>query len=448
MMYLLALAASTVLGYLCVVRLRRTAQLSGTLVWIFAVCLGLGLSGIAVFILHLVAGWHAAWTPIAVVMAAISLMLICPSRVPIEPFHIRGGGASIILLFIIGIFMLCEANYYPLGGWDAWSCWNLKAKFIYLGRESWKDIFDPILWRSNTQYPLLLPCITVWFWDWIGQAPQWVPMLNSALFTVLSAGILLFTLKKIVTGTILLENSRKIVPVTIFQKLAGKLCLSQFFPLVLTAAVFLVPFNVTLGASQYNDVVVGMFLIAAFSCLLLDEFLLCGVFLGLLSFTKTEGMAAALILAAIIVWKMPKARRAFLVSFLAALLPTLIFQLTMAPHNEAFVNGLLSTLKPSTLERLQMVLVYPLFEIIHMKWNGIWIWLILSAAVTWRHAFTGRQGMFALFAGTYLIVLLAYYQINTFFDIRWWMDNTLSRLLYALLPAIALWVGISLNAKK
>ena len=82
----------------------------------------------------------------------------------------------------------------PSGGWDAWSCWNLKAKFIFLGHENWKDVLAPGLWRSNTHYPLLWPLINVWFWDLGGHFDQAVPMLNSIVFALLTAGILLFGL--------------------------------------------------------------------------------------------------------------------------------------------------------------------------------------------------------------------------------------------------------------
>ncbi len=72
---------------------------------------------------------------------------------------------DLLTLGILAIPLAISAHYYPLGGWDAWSCWSLKAKFIFLGQENWKDLLAPGLWRSNTHYPLLWPLINVWFWD-------------------------------------------------------------------------------------------------------------------------------------------------------------------------------------------------------------------------------------------------------------------------------------------
>ena len=45
----------------------------------------------------------------------------------------------------------------------------------------------------------------------------------------------------------------------------------------------------------------------------------------------------------------------------------------MAPKNEAFINGLISTDKPTNWARLSVILVYPWFEFISGKWNGFWL---------------------------------------------------------------------------
>ena len=60
----------------------------------------------------------------------------------------------------------------------------------------------PGLWRSNTHYPLLWPLINVWFWDLGGRFDQTVPMLNSIVFALLTAGILLFGLLEL-TGHVM-----------------------------------------------------------------------------------------------------------------------------------------------------------------------------------------------------------------------------------------------------
>ena len=417
MMYTIALILSTVMGYLAL-RLIARERLDTVLSWLLGAALGFGINGLIVFYVQLCFGWHPAWAAPVVSVLILGILLYLNYRNLSFPHAVSGNLRNFGLLAIIAFFLTCEALYYPIGGWDAWSCWNLKAKFIYLGGENWKTLFDPLLWRSNTQYPLLLPCINVWFWDLAGGDYIWVPMLNAVVFTVLCAGVLLFGL----------------------QKLTGQ----KLLPIVLTAAAFLLPFNITLNAGQYSDILVGLFLLCAFVCLAREEFVLTALFLGLLSFTKTEGTVAAGILTFLILLKKKKSSGPFLTALLVASLPTIIFTLAMAPRNEAFINGLTSALKPSTWPRLQAVGVFPLFELISLKWNGIWLLLLGGLALKWKTAFGSKLRVFGIFMGIYLVIVLAYYQVNTFFDVIWWMQNTLHRILFALLPSLLLWLGLAL----
>ncbi len=414
---ILGLLATTLLG---IYSLRLLTNRNwGILAFFLGAALGLGINGAIVFFARLVLGCVIPWVPVAIscLFLGVGLWL---NRRTLKLKHIFEW-QGFALLALIGIFIYLEAGHYPLGGWDAWSCWNLKAKFIYLGQERWKDIFDPILWRSNTQYPLLLPCINVWFWDLTGGHPGG-PLFLAGAFYILTAGLLLFGLRHF--GT-------------------------HWLPaLILTAATFLLPFNITLGASQYSDILVGLYLLCAFICLWADEPVLMGVFLGFLSFTKTEGMVAALILAGLMMWRY-RTNCVWLRRFGAALtvagIPTLWFTLFMAPPNEAFINGLTSAKKPSDLGRLTTILTFLYKEVINFKWNGLLL-LWLAGIVAFRNTvLEGKVKTFVAFFVSFFVVLLAYYQINTFFEISWWLDNTLSRVIFALLPSMGLWLGLSVT---
>ena len=104
--------------------------------------------------------------------------------------------------------------------------------------------------------------------------------------------------------------------------------------------------------------------------------ILSRIFLGLMSFTKNEGLVVAGITALLIIWDehshKGKLKPLFL-TFFIALLPTIIFTIAFSPKNEAFINGLTSTEKPTNWERLIYILAYPWFEFISGKWNGFWL---------------------------------------------------------------------------
>ncbi|MDE1920176.1 MAG: hypothetical protein KGJ09_03815 [Candidatus Omnitrophica bacterium] len=437
MIYLLGLLISLTAGLLFI-RVFASKRLEAVLHLLLALSLGLGLVGTSAFYVHILLNQFNRFIPVAVVLSGTLVSFF------IKPFSLpqlrmtKAHALGLLVLGLIAVPLAVCAHYYPFGGWDAWSCWNLKAKFIFLGHEHWKEVLAPSFWRSNTQYPLLWPLINVWFWDLGGKFSQAVPMLNSVVIALLTAGVLFFGLLEL-TG--------------------------RMWPNLLAVFIIMaVPFNIILYASQYSDSLLGLYLLSSFLCLLLAEKyneanfrILSMVFLGLMSFAKDEGLAAAVIAAFVIYWHLlPKKNgvglKAFwkdngklIFWFIVAALPTVIFKLFLAPKNVAFINGLVSADKPTDWARLAVIAVYPWFEFISAKWGGFWLLaaggILLAGKKLWRTA-AGTIGLTLVF---YLGVVLAYYALNTYFEIGWWMSTTLSRILFALLPTVVLWIGYGLE---
>ena len=171
------------------------------------------------------------------------------------------------------------------------------------------------------------------------------------------------------------------------------------------------------------------------------------VFLGLMSFTKNEGLVAACIVALLFLWherSHKKGLNNLLIAFLSAALPTIIFTISFAPKNEAFINGLFSTDKPTHWARLSIILVYPWFEFFSGKWNGFWFLAFAGILLAGKKLWQSTLGVIGLSLVLFLGVVLAYYAVNTYFEIVWWLGQTLSRILFALVPTIALWIGLGL----
>jgi len=132
-------------------------------------------------------------------------------------------------------------------------------------------------------------------------------------------------------------------------------------------------------------------------------------------------------------------------AFIIAALPTIIFTLFMAPKNEAFINGLTSSVKPTTWARLSVIAIYPWIEFISGKWNGFWLLTFAGILLAGKKLWQSTLGVIGLSLILYLGVVMAYYAVNTFFEIGWWLSTTLSRILFALIPTIALWIGLGLS---
>jgi len=429
MIYLLGILISLAAGFL-LIRFLAPQRFNLIIHILLALALGLGIDGTVTFYTHILCDQFNRFLPVGIVVLG-TLIIYFRKYYSLPKIQmtkeIKWG---LLTLSLLAIPLAICAHYFPLGGWDAWSCWNLKAKFIFLGHENWKDVLAPDFWRSNTQYPLLWPLINVWFWDLGGSFDQAIPMLNSVVIALLTAGILLFGI----------------------LELTGQLLTSILAAVIVTA----LPFNVILFTSQYSDSLLGLYLLSALMCLLLAEKhhlpklkILSMVFLGLMSFTKTEGLVLTCIVTSGFFWHERSHKKEFkdlLLAFLVAALPAIIFTLFIAPKNEAFVNGLLSTDKPTTWSRLSVILIYPWFEFISGKWNGFWLLALGGTLLAGKKLWRSTLGMIGLSLILYLGVVLAYYAVNTYFEIVWWLGQTFSRILFALLPTITLWIALGLMA--
>jgi hypothetical protein len=454
MFYFIGLLISLAAGFL-VIRLLTAGRLNLILHLLLALGLGLGIDGTVTFYTHILFNQFNRWIPIGIVMLGIGGLSWQLKRVIASPVGAKQSlkkkkkAASLTItaptspsrndmilglaaLGLLAIPLAVSGHYYPLGGWDAWSCWNLKAKFIFEAHENWKDMLAPSFWRSNTNYPLLWPLINVWFFDLSGHFDQAVPMLNSIVITLLTAGLLIFGL----------------------LELTGLIWLSISAAVLITA----LPLTVTLYTSQYSDALLGAYWLSAFIALLLAEKyelpklkILSMIFLGLMAFTKNEGLIASLITALGLLWherNHKKELKTLIFAFLIALLPEILFMLFISPKNEAFINGLTSAEKPTNWARLSVILAYPWFEFISAKWNGFWLLVLAGIFLGWKKLWQSTLGLMAASLFLYLGVVMAYYAMNTFFEIGWWLSTTLSRILFALLPVIVLWICLGLNKSK
>ena len=71
----------------------------------------------------------------------------------------------------------------PLGIWDGWAIWNLKARFLYRGGADWTGVFSMEIWFSHPDYPLLLPATIARLWTYLGQETTLVPQVTSIGYT-------------------------------------------------------------------------------------------------------------------------------------------------------------------------------------------------------------------------------------------------------------------------
>lgn len=225
--------------------------------------------------------------------------------------------------------------------------------------------------------------------------------------------------------------------------------------------LFLVPAYVILSSNQYCDVFLGLYFLGALITLYAAQqtkekewLIVAALFLGLLSFTKPEGaiLAGLTFLAGHFTILHGKKDRSiamiYWISMFIAGIPTLLFLFVLSPGNQTFLNGLLSTTHPSTIIRLKTIFIFLYFEIFYINCKILW-WLIFFAGLLNLNRIFHKK--FFIFYSTifaYLLIVISYYWINTYFDIAWWLRVSLNRILISLLPSIIVWITLGICSKK
>ena len=176
---------------------------------------------------------------------------------------------------------VCKGLSLPIGQWDAWASWNLKARCLFLNREGWELYVRDNDVVPGADYPLLLPCLTARGYAYAGGVSDSTAAWLGPLFSYATLALLFFGCWRIKS-------------------------LSQG----LLAALFWlgVPASFQWGSSQYGDTPVGAYFLGALVVLGVSDQLagrrrgllvLAGLMAGFGSFVKFEGQMFLLILVAV-----------------------------------------------------------------------------------------------------------------------------------------------------
>lgn len=177
------------------------------------------------------------------------------------------------LIIDIGIFFF-ESVHSPHGLWDAWSCWNIIARFIARAPNDWPALLHQMnAIDFHPDYPLLQRGFIAHRWLLIGNETVWIPILTAFVFCFCTIGLL--------TSSISVFTQNKTDGL-----IAGLIMLCT-------------PFYMVMGFSQYADNTVGYFYLATIVLLTLARktpsvkpniLIAAGVTSSLAAWSKNEGL--------------------------------------------------------------------------------------------------------------------------------------------------------------
>lgn len=348
-------------------------------------------------------------------LAILTLLSLCG---PVLPWRKRGPAAAPAFSFA-WVLAACAAAAValtaaslasfdlPHGDWDAWSIWNVKARFL-AHADWWRHAVTPGA-RSHPDYPLLLPALV----SVVGR-----PDLVALFFAAAGATALAVSVWRL-RGTALAALA------------------------VLTLAVS--TNYLTQVPSQYADVPLSVLMLVALAALVSEDWHAAGFAAGAAAFTKNEGLvfALAFLAAAAIV------RRDRFHWIAAGALPGLVvtiwFKLAYAPASEyagqslgklfegARWSAILSRI-PDQLWNLGMGVGHPLLMM-----------AVLAAGLRFALPLSREWKAAAAVIGVQLTGYLAAYLITPN-DLAWQLDTSMHRLAAQVWPSMLLLFFMALRA--
>lgn len=402
--------------------------------------LGLGVSTHLTYYSVCALGEYRAGAALGLNIAALALLLFLNRdmlRKPSGPIlskerlkndvTLYAGTLACVSIVATGLVYLA-ATWVPYGRWDAWALYNMKTKFILFAGKNWTQLFTGLHWHTQPDYPLFLPFLNAWVCA-SGRADfHAAAFANAIVFALLCAALVYAGLKQ---------------------------GINRWAALLAVAVLILNPQYLSLSTSQYADILLSTYLLAAlvlatfaFRWASPRVFFAAGLFTGFLPFIKNEGLVmAGLLTAATTVYICCRKKLSvgengrcvalFLIGVAFTAAAGISFKLFFAPPNRDMMGQMhFSEMHFLNWEGLRIILTSFGKEFSGAKWSFVWPFLGLAALGGVRQWFKNGHGPMTVFFGLYSAVIVGIYLITRNFDLSWRISVTLERICFYLLAPL------------
>jgi hypothetical protein len=331
--------------------------------------------------------------------------------------------AAALLFVTFGMSTAWEAN--PQGKWDAWSIWNLRAKFLAAGDGLASRAWSPALNFTHPEYPLLLSSFVASCWTDAGAVSPEAPLATSYVFFL--------ALLAMVTGGIAALRGPA-------HGLLAGICLMG------------VPALLAEVPAQYSDVPLACFFAGALLFALLDRPVIAGVLAACAAWTKDEGILfLAILFVAVAVWKRPKILR-FCCGAAPVAALVLVFKFVIARGTHSLVNGAPAGLvhQLTDFSRYQATASAMVREI--FAWNVGWYHPLLPIAILLialrmdrRHF---RDALFSAAIASAMVLGYFGVYVVTPNDLQWQLQTSLTRLFVQVSPIVLIAAFVAMRVPE
>jgi len=229
------------------------------------------------------------------------ILLQFPRFPKLRPFHF----VIFFILITALILMIAFARQSPYGDWNGWSFWNFRTKFIISSSDHWKEVYAHSL---QAKHPWFLPYWLIFCYTMGGMDFNLLALVNS----IVSAFLILV-----------------VVMVSVYEQTSNKYA-------VIGAGCWLatIPYFIYHSVGQSADITMGLMIVVNMTWLLRyikspdrAKALSLGMLLGMMAFTKDEGIVSAFIMLLLMLFTRRKDVLGFFSSSLGTLIPWLILLL-------------------------------------------------------------------------------------------------------------------------
>jgi hypothetical protein len=228
-----------------------------------------------VYFLGLVCGLSPYIT--LILSALICAAMVKWLRLPVNDVPSKPPARWLLIVFLVVLAgavatFILTAFKEPHGYWDAWSIWNLHARFLERGGAHWSDLFTTKIGWTHPDYPLLVPSIVAQAWSVMRSETAFIPAAVAFLFTFGTAAL-------VVGAVRMLRGWNQAL-------IAGAFLLGT--------ATFLLQ-----GVAQYADIPLAFYMVSALALLCFDDVkctVLAGAMAGFAAWTKNEGLLFIVVL--------------------------------------------------------------------------------------------------------------------------------------------------------
>ena len=167
--FILGFVITLLTGYFAVSIIERDMELRFRI--LFSVPLGFGINSIFYFLyLYLNINNFKYFGVFELIVTAILALLYYNEEKPNiskHKFKKLSGWFYFLNLYAVLIFLKYFINN-PMGSWDGFRIWNIKAVFLMQNLPLWKNVFTLPHFMSHNDYPMLLPSLTARMWNYTG----------------------------------------------------------------------------------------------------------------------------------------------------------------------------------------------------------------------------------------------------------------------------------------